>query len=214
MWLTLLVGLALGFFGSIPVAGPTSILVLKNTLERGNRQGLDIAVGAAVGEAVYALVAFWGLTEALLRFPALVIVARVLGALLVIGIGVYLVVRKKKAEPEEARSVRDSLQGKRWARGFAIAIFNPTFIVTWTTVVTALHGASLLRMKPTDAIPFSLGVGAGIMAWFFFLVKVVQRFRDRMRPEHLDRAVRGMGWAMIAIGGVIASRALLKLQWS
>ena len=64
MALTFLVGLILGFVGSIPIAGPTSVIVLKNTLEKGNREGLDIAAGAGVAEAIYAFFAFWGLTEA------------------------------------------------------------------------------------------------------------------------------------------------------
>jgi hypothetical protein len=64
-----------------------------------------------------------------------------------------------------------------------------------------------------DALPFAAGVGVGIMGWFFLLVKLVQRFRDRLRPQSLDRAVRGMGWAMIALGAVVMSRVAFKLSF-
>jgi threonine/homoserine/homoserine lactone efflux protein len=211
MTLTFFVGLVLGFVGSIPIAGPTSVIVLKNTLEKGNREGLDIAAGAGVAEAIYAFFAFWGLTTALVHFPGMVNASRIVGAALIIVVGVYLVLQRTNARRRQA-SDSDG-QGHRWLRGFASAIFNPTLIVTWTTVVTALHAMSLLSMRGIDAIPFALGVGVGIMGWFFLLVKLVQRFRDRMRPENLDRVVKGMGWAMIAIGAVVMSRVALKLHF-
>jgi len=212
MALALLVGLLLGFVGSIPIAGPTSVIVLKNTLEKGNREGLDIAAGAGLAEAIYAFLAFWGLTTALVQFPGMANAARVVGAVLIIVVGVYLVRARTNAQRLE-RAPDDDRQGHRWLRGFASAILNPTLLVTWTTVVTALHAMSLLRMHGIDAIPFAIGVGAGIMGWFFLLVKLVQRFRDRLRPESLDRVVKGMGWAMIALGAVVMSRVAYKLQF-
>jgi threonine/homoserine/homoserine lactone efflux protein len=213
MTLALVVGLFLGFVGSIPVAGPTSVIVLKNTLEKGNREGLDIAAGAGLAEAIYAFLAFWGLTAALLQFPEIIGVARIVGGVLITMIGIYLVARRTGAK-ERRQAAKLDRRGHRWVRGFASAIFNPTLIVTWTSVVTALHATSMLRMRPLDAVPFAIGVAAGIMGWFFLLIKLVQRFRDRMRAENLDRVIRAMGWAMIAIGALIMSRAIFKLHVS
>jgi len=212
MTLAFLVGLFLGFIGSIPIAGPTSVIVLKNTLEKGNREGLDIAAGAGLAEAIYAFFAFWGLTTALVRFPGMVNAARIVGAALIVVVGVYLVLYRTSSHRLRLAADADR-QGRRWLRGFASAILNPTLLVTWTTVVTALHAMSLLRMRGIDAFPFAAGVGVGIMGWFFLLVKLVQRFRDRLHPESLDRLVKGMGWAMIALGAVVMSRVAFKLSF-
>jgi threonine/homoserine/homoserine lactone efflux protein len=212
MTLALLAGMILGFIGSIPIAGPSSFLVLKNALEKGSREGFDIAVGAAAAETVYAFVALWGLTSAFVRFPFLASIARIVGALLIIVIGVYLVARRTTQRTRRKETERDH-QGRRWVRGFASAIFNPTLIVTWTSVVTALHATSLVEMRPVNALPFALGVGVGITGWFAILVKIVQRFRDQIQNGGLDRAVRGMGWSMIAIGAFVASRVLLPLRF-
>jgi threonine/homoserine/homoserine lactone efflux protein len=210
MVLAFLVGLVLGFIGSIPVAGPTSVIVLKNTLEKGNREGLDIAAGAGLAEAIYAFLAFWGLTTALVQFPGMANAARVVGAVLILVVGMYLV--RYRTNPRRVREAAENdRQEHRWLRGFASAILNPTLLVTWTTVVAALHAMSLLRMRGIDALPFALGVGVGIMGWFVLLVKLAQHFRDRVRPETLDRVVRGMGWGMIAIGAVVVSRVAFKL---
>jgi threonine/homoserine/homoserine lactone efflux protein len=214
MWMALIVGLALGFFGSIPVAGPASILVLKNALEKGNRQGIDIAAGAAIGEAVYAFVAFWGLTTVLERFPVLVPASKIAGAVLVMALGIYLVARKVSPKDIHAQNLADR-QERRWLRGFLSAVLNPTLLATWTTVVTGIHAASLVEPSPRGAFPFALGVGIGIVAWFAFLIQVVvRRFRERLEPAKIARLIRGFGWAMIGIGAVIMSRAVLHLHFS
>jgi threonine/homoserine/homoserine lactone efflux protein len=214
MWMAFIVGLALGFFGSIPVAGPASILVLKNALEKGHRQGFDIAVGAAIGESVYAFVAFWGLTTVLESFPVLVPMSKILGAVLVIALGIYLVVRRTNPADAHAEKLADR-QGRRWLRGFLSAVLNPTLLATWTTIVTGLHAASLVEPSSRGALPFAAGVGLGILGWFAFLVEVVvRRFRERLEPHKIQRLVRGFGWAMIGVGAVIMSRAVFRLHFS
>ncbi|HMI88947.1 MAG TPA: LysE family transporter [Polyangiaceae bacterium] len=214
MWMALFAGLGLGFFGSIPVAGPASILVLKNALEKGSRQGIDIAGGAALGEAIYAFVAFWGLTTVLERFPVLIPASKITGAVLVMVLGIYLVVRRVNPKEVHAANLADR-QERRWLRGFLSAVLNPTLLATWTTVVTGLHAASLVEPSPRGAFPFALGVGIGIVGWFAFLIQVVvRRFRDRLQPTAIQRLVRGFGWAMIGIGAVIMSRAVLHLGFS
>ena len=208
MWMALIAGLALGFFGSVPVAGPASILVLKNALEKGHRQGIDIAVGAAVGEAVYAFVAFWGLTTVLERFPVLLPISKIVGAVLVLALGIYLVVRRTSTTDMHAANLADR-QERRLLRGFLSAVLNPTLLATWTTVVTGLHATSLVEPSPRGALPFAIGVGVGILGWFAFLLEiVVRRFRERLAPENVQKVVRGFGWAMIGIGAIIASRAV------
>lgn len=212
MWIALIAGLVLGFFGSIPVAGPVSILVIKNALEKGIKQGIDIAIGASVGEAVYAFIAFWGLTTVLEQFPVLVPISKIAGAVLVIALGIYLVVRRTNPTDMHAANLADR-QERRLLRGFLSAFLNPTLLATWTTVVTALHATSLVDPSPRGAIPFAIGVGIGIFGWFAFLVEiVVRRFRDRLAPENVQKVVRGFGWAMIGLGAIIVSRAVFHLH--
>jgi len=214
MLTALIVGLALGFFGSIPVAGPISILVLKDALEKGHRQGFHIALGAAAGESVYAFVAFWGLTTVLETFPVLMPISKIAGAVLVIVLGIYLVVRRPKPTEATAGKLADR-QSKLWLRGFLIAVLNPTLLATWTTIVTGLNAASLVEPSPRGALPFAIGVGVGIFGWFAFLVEVVvRRFRKRLDATKIQKVVRAFGWAMIGVGAVIMSRTVFRLHFS
>lgn len=52
--LPLVAGFCFGFLGSVPVAGPTSAMVLKLGIQGKYHAGLTIAVGGAISEAVRA----------------------------------------------------------------------------------------------------------------------------------------------------------------
>lgn len=58
-----LLGFALGFLGSVPIAGPTSAIVLKSGLQGEFKSGRTIALGSAMAESVYAGVAFYGFSS-------------------------------------------------------------------------------------------------------------------------------------------------------
>ena len=44
-------GFVLGFAGSIPVAGPTAVVVMESALAHRNREGLEVAVGRRLQRA-------------------------------------------------------------------------------------------------------------------------------------------------------------------
>ncbi|POM73041.1 Hypothetical protein PHPALM_10151, partial [Phytophthora palmivora] len=58
--LPLVAGFCFGFLGSVPIAGPTSAMVLKLGIQGKYSAGFTIAVGGAISEATYAGIAFWG----------------------------------------------------------------------------------------------------------------------------------------------------------
>ena len=59
----LLLGLFAGFFFSVPIAGPISILITSNALKNKFKHCLRIALGGAIVEVIYVFVALYGLTS-------------------------------------------------------------------------------------------------------------------------------------------------------
>jgi threonine/homoserine/homoserine lactone efflux protein len=207
MLLPLLIGFAFGFVGSMPVAGPISVLVLHLGLAHDSRHGVYVAVGGALAESIYALLAFWGLSTVLASYPRVLPVSRTLGAGLLLALGlVMLLGRIRPAPPQDAppRGNKRSL-----LLGFLITAVNPTLIVTWTAAVTALNATGLLVMDRAQALPFAAAVGAGIVAWFLTLLWLVNKWRTRLSPEAMRRFRRGMGAILVALGGWMGLRALL-----
>jgi threonine/homoserine/homoserine lactone efflux protein len=191
-----LIGFLFGFVGSMPVAGPVSILVLERGLSGRFRSGLYLAAGAAVAESVYAFLAFFGLAALLARYPAIVPLSQAGGAVILLGLGVALLRRRRPGDA--AVAPRPATHGDA-VLGFTITALNPTFIATWTAAVTTLYGTGLVTPSTALALPFSISVCVGIVAWFAVLLALVKRFGGRMSQRTIDVAVRVMGVMLLGI---------------
>jgi threonine/homoserine/homoserine lactone efflux protein len=209
MLIALLLGFVLGFLGSIPIAGPVAAMVLERAATRRAREARAIAMGAALAESGYALMAFWGLTTVLSRFPRLLPASRFVGASMFVAIGCYFLLRKGKAEPNQPGGGSSS-GGAKWLLGFLATALNPTLLLTWTTVITALHTTGLLRTEPIDALPFAGGAGAGIITWFCVLLWIVRHFHKRVPRAWIDRTVRVMGGVFVLAGIAVGIHLVLK----
>jgi len=197
-----LLGFAFGFVGSIPIAGPVAVLVLCRGLEGRVRSALSLGSGAALAEAGYAYLAFWGFSGFLARYAWVELASRVASALLLTGLGLYFL-HKSGAEP--FRPERGPGRSRRsFLLGLAITALNPALIATWTAAVAALYSLGILEFDPSAALPFSLGACTGITAWFALLLGCLQRFRLRISGDALFRLRRGMGVVLIALGAVFA----------
>jgi threonine/homoserine/homoserine lactone efflux protein len=206
--LALLVGLFLGFLGSMPIAGPIAVVVVSKGLENKTRAGICIAAGAAAAESAYAFMAFWGLTSVLNRFPVILRASRLFGCALLIGLGFYFIFRKpKNAAPPKEQEERAGYRNVLF--GLSVTAANPTLIVTWTAAVSAAHSTGILRVRALDAFPFAAGVAVGIVGWFALLLWLLSHFRSKVNPSTVDRVIRGMGVLLIVLGVAFAIRVIV-----
>jgi threonine/homoserine/homoserine lactone efflux protein len=202
---TLLLGFALGFLGSVPTAGPVGMLVVSRVLMGRPRTALHIAAGSTLAETVYAFAAFWGFAAILARFPHLVATSRVVACVLLVGVGLYFIVRGPSqgaaAESHDRGGPRSGLLG------LSMTALNPTVLLTWGAAVGIAHGAGIAVASPWAAIPFALGAGAGILSWFAILVWLVARVH--LRPSTLNVIVRGLGGVLVVSAVAMGVRLIV-----
>lgn len=209
MLIAALLGLAIGYVGSMPVAGPIAVLVLGRGLEDRGRNALFLALGSAIAESVYAYLAFWGFSAFLASYPWIEPVARIAAAVLLFGLGVHFY-RKRQTEQPAPRA--ENVGNKRsFFLGFTITALNPTLIATWTFTVTTVFSFGIVRFNAANALPFSLGAFCGIVGWFATMLYLLARFRSSFPRTGLNRLMRVMGVVLIiaglglgALGGVRA----------
>jgi len=206
-----LAGFGLGFLGSVPIAGPISLVVVDTTLDDHPRKGLDIAMGAAIAESIYAAVAFWGLTRLFAQYPMFLPLSRLLGGAVLFVVGLYFTFRRvrheKKSKPEPLHDRRRNL-----LLGFTIALFNPALIATWAAAIAATHAFLPSNYSVSDTLPFAIGACLGIVSWFWLLIRIVCRAKNHLRVRLLDVAVKLMGVALFISGAYISIHALLRIH--
>lgn len=210
MVVAVLVGFAFGFIGSMPVAGPIALLVLRLGLNQDARHARSVAIGGAVAEGIYSLLAFWGLSTVLDRYPRILPASRIVGAALCLGLGIVLLLHRPKPGPPAGQSERRKGGTKRsLLGGFLLTALNPTLLVTWTAALAALHSTGLVTLSPERAVPFALAVFLGIVAWFSTLLSLVRRFKGRWSPASVEWLIKGMGALLVVAALVVLCRAIL-----
>lgn len=204
MLLVSLIGFTLGFFGSVPIAGPIAALVLRHGLQGRTRAGLYVALGAAVAEGIYAYLAFWGFGELLGGYAWVEPASRIMGAILLTCLGALFVVRPPTAgkRPDDAPNTSQGSVGlkRSLAVGFTVTCLNPTLLATWGAAVTMAYSVLPIDLSQGHALPFALGAFIGIAIWFAIFVALLERFSDRMRPQTVARVARATGACLVALG--------------
>jgi threonine/homoserine/homoserine lactone efflux protein len=212
-----LLGFGFGFVGSIPVAGPVSALVVSRGVAGRFRSGAYLALGGGIAEALYAFLAFWGVSALLSEHPSIVPLSRAAAAVILAALGWSFArgkvaiepperVRARIAAPEPAGAGGSSEHARSFVLGLTITALNPTLIATWTAVVTTLLSSELVAFGPRQALPFSLGACVGIAGWFVLLLELIRRHRGRFRPETLARVLRAIGVGLLLLAAWFAWR--------
>ena len=131
------IGFLAGFFFSMPVAGPISILVVSFTLHGHRKRGMMTALGAAIVDFFYIFVAVFGFTKLIIRFKFSIPYILIIGSIFIFYIGYKLWKTQVHFDEEEEKVV---LKGRLFAMakghhsfltGFFVNLLNPTLFIGW-----------------------------------------------------------------------------------
>ncbi|MBT5595332.1 MAG: LysE family translocator [Euryarchaeota archaeon] len=145
--------LAAGFFFVLGAVspGPSLIIVLRNTLIGGRRQGVACALGHGVGFGIYAGSAVFGLILLLENAPSVFLVLQLIGVALLIWYGILMWTADINAlQGIDIESNSKERQG--FGEGFAIAFFNPKIALFLVAVLAQV-------LKPGMGIETKLAIG-------------------------------------------------------
>jgi len=197
-------GLAVGFSIAAPV-GPIGVLCIRRTLTQGSVSGFVSGLGAATADALYGLIAAFGLTSIATFFAGQQFWLRAIGG----GFLVYLGSRIFFAKPgEQANSVQDGPATRDREANHA-GVYVSTLFLTLTNPMTILSFAAVfagmgLGSRSRDfssAGLLVLGVFLGSTLWWAVLSSAAGAFRSRVSPRGL-RWVNRVSAAIIGGFGV------------
>ena len=132
------IGFAAGFFFSVPVAGPVSIIITSHALKGDRHFAFFTAFGAAIIDIIYCFIAVFGFTQLYEWYRPYIPITLVLGAVFLFFIG--LRIRKTSLDLDHfGEQNKLKVPAKRFQRrgkfmtGFMINLLNPSLFIGWLT---------------------------------------------------------------------------------
>jgi threonine/homoserine/homoserine lactone efflux protein len=189
------IGLAFGFFGSVPLVGPIAIMILSRAARGSFDEARRIGLGAAVAEGIYAGVAFWGFTTFLARQACVVPISHGITAALLVGLGARFAVWR----PTVRQDRRESSSGTALV-GFSVSALNPTLLVTWSAAVAFIYSKGLGDQPAVVAISFGASAAAGVGGWVICFVALLRRYEGKLPRTTMTWIVRVMAVVLVGLG--------------
>lgn len=228
-----LTGLAVGVLIAAPV-GPVNVVCIQRTLERGFWAGFAAGLGAVLADGLIALVAAFGITAISGVMAAHQHKIKFIGAAIMIGFGVKLLLSKPKivatANMNIARlrrivelipsALRPTLRLSIWRIMPHAAIIPQTFFLTITNLGAILGlfaivgglGSMIGGIHHTShALIFVASVMTGSMAWWAGLSQLISRIRHKLNQNRLRLINQAAGVLLIVFGAVLFAQFTASL---
>jgi threonine/homoserine/homoserine lactone efflux protein len=202
----LLKGVLVGLIIAVP-AGPVGVLCIRRTIFHGRLAGFMSGLGAATADAVFGIIAGFGLTvvsDVLLGFQDWL---RLGGA----GFLLYIGITALRADPlAGTRSQRDP-EGllADYVSTFALTITNPITILAFLAIFAGIGFTGQEATLGRAAI-LVLGVWLGSLLWWAGLALGAGLMRSSFQRDHLVWINRGSGGILVFSGIALLGSLLVQ----
>ncbi len=182
--------------------GPVWVALLARSLSGGFQAAWPLAVGVALGDIFWPLVAILGVTWLVSAFAEVMLVMKWIAVAVFIVMGIGLIRSGGHTLSADSRLTRPG----RWAgfvAGIAVILGNPKAVLFYMGVLPGFFDLTQVTLADIVAIctlSFVIPlVGNLLLAGF------IGRMRGALKsPETLRRINIVAGWLLIGVGGVIA----------
>jgi threonine/homoserine/homoserine lactone efflux protein len=202
----LLKGLLVGFVIATPV-GPVGVLCIRRTIFHGRLAGFISGLGAASADAVFGIIAGFGLTfvaDLLLGYQGWLRLGGA-GFLLYTGISAFV------ADPLKATQSQRDPEGllADYASAFVLTITNPITILAFVAIFAGI-GFNGPEANLGRAVILVLGVWLGSLLWWAGLAVGAGMVRLSFDRGHLVWINRGSGGILVLCGVALLGSLVLQ----
>lgn len=202
----LLTGMLVGIIIAVP-AGPVGVLCIRRTIFHGRRAGFMSGLGAATADAVFGIVAGFGLTvvsDWLLDYQVWLQLA---GAAFLLYLGISAFAADALAGTQTQRDPEGLFAD--YVSTFVLTITNPITILAFLAIFA---GVGLTGAEATlgRAAILVLGVWLGSLLWWAALAFAAGMLRLSFRRNHLVWINRGSGGILVVCGVALLGSLLVQ----
>lgn len=175
--------------------GPVGVMCVQRTLHEGRFAGLVAGLGAATADAVFGVVAAFGvaaITDFMLEHQSLL---HLVGGLLLVALAIRIYTKRstgpRRPEPHTHLAA--------FASTFALTVTNPITILAFAAVFASL-GLGLENLDLTGAAVLVGGVFLGSALWWVGIAAFAGLLRKRISEDNMTWLNRGAGVLVGAFG--------------
>jgi len=196
-------GLLIGFLMCIPV-GPINVWVVNTLLKHNFRSAFSIALGGSIMDFVYFMIILMGLSFFTFS-PQVSLGLKIVGVLFLFLFGLKEVLSKEQIfEIKEEDKKKRPHASSFFLLGVLIYTSNPTLIATMSGLAAVIKSWQAFDFNIVNYFLLSLGVGVGSAGWFFFLLKMVERYQNRIPKKFFYHFGRASGALIIIFSLIMA----------
>lgn len=174
MIFTVAEGFLLGFAVAVPPGAVTAYAV-KVGIRSGFRSAWLVGLGAATVDAIYCLLALFGIASWIVEFPPARTAMLVIGGLVLTCLGLVSLLEGLKKDAVSRQATGES-HHVPYLTGVTMTALNPITVGFWVAVGSAVFSART-DFSPTLGALFALAVFAGSALWFTALATLVHAGR-------------------------------------
>jgi threonine/homoserine/homoserine lactone efflux protein len=180
--------------------GPVFFTIIQTSLERGFWNGALVAVGVSVSDALYIVLAYLGLSQALTSNKAQLYMAYV-GGFILFGFGAYyLLVKSRRILNYHSVSIKASSPIRLVVKGFIINGLSPMVLIFWLGMVGVATG-EFGYTSNSLAITFFGSIVATVFVTDLIKAKLADQLRQILTPRFIRVMNIVLGLVMVIFGG-------------
>jgi len=191
-------GFIIGFSIAAPV-GPIGLICVQRTLLQGRISGFISGMGAATADAVYGIIAGFGLTFLSGFLVSQQFWFRLLGGFFLCYLGIRTII----SNPSNM-DFQENQNGllKNYLTTFFLTLTNPLTILSFAGIFAGL-GLTRHQGNYNQALVLVLGVFSGSASWWLILSLGVGHFKQLTSPKWMTR-INWLAGSVIILFGILA----------
>lgn len=204
-------GLIIGIVVSAPM-GPTGILCIQRTMNKGREFGLVTGAGAATSDMLYAIITGLGMSFVMdfIEQPENIFWLKVAGSALLLIFGIHTF-RSNPTKKMHTPSGQKGTLLHNYASAFLITIANPLIVFLFIALF-----AQFTFVVPTNLIGVLFGylsIICGAMLWWGGLTYLLTRMKHSIGEKGLVMMNRIIGGIVIVVSIIYAFSTIFKISF-
>ncbi|MFT5572029.1 MAG: threonine/homoserine/homoserine lactone efflux protein [Cryomorphaceae bacterium] len=205
--------LAIGgvLFAGAMSPGPSFLVVAQNSLSKSRAHGLATAIGTALGVAIFAVLASFGVTTLIEKVPSAFVLFKILGGgyLLYLAIKIWRGAKQPLAVTDNVYSASETSLYKSFSVGLVTQTSNPK-----TALVIAGIFAAFVPAQPPAHTTLLVALIAFVIDFSWYAAVAVTLSTDRSRGVYTRAKTSFDRVAAVFLGAVGIRLLLAKLELS